>query len=128
MNAASRFIPSIESFKGIRVNPAKILLIPLVAFLLWKYCYLFLDLSIAMIIEMSLDNPFFPNPAYYSVGTLVMIFGSIWLVSYILIQNEISISTILNPRKWENYISTLIGFIGLIIFWIYASTMDLAIY
>ena len=126
MNAASRFIPSIESFKGIRVNPAKILLIPLVAFLLWKYCYLFLDLSIAMIIEMSLDNPFFPNPAYYSVGTLVMIFGSIWLVSYILIQNEISISTILNPRKWENYISTLIGFIGLIIFWIYASTMDLS--
>ena len=126
MNAASRFIPSIESFKGIRINPAKILLIPLVAFLLWKYCYLFLDLSIAMIIEMSLDNPFFPNPAYYSVGTLVMIFGSIWLVSYILIQNEISISTILNPRKWENYISTLIGFIGLIIFWIYASTMDLS--
>ena len=126
MNAASRFIPSIESFKGIRVNPAKILLIPLVAFLLWKYCYLFLDLSIAMIIEMSLDNPFFPNPAYYSVGTLVMIFGTIWLISYILIQNEISISTILNPRKWENYISTLIGFIGLIIFWIYASTMDLS--
>tara|TARA_B100000287_G_scaffold306852_1_gene289992 strand:+ start:1653 stop:3356 length:1704 start_codon:yes stop_codon:yes gene_type:complete len=79
-----------------------------------------------MIIEMSLDNPFFPNPAYYSVGTLVMIFGSIWLVSYILIQNEISISTILNPKKWENYISTLIGFVGLIIFWIYASTMDLS--
>ncbi len=126
MNAASRFIPSIESFKGIRINPAKILLIPIVAFLLWKYCYLFLDLSIAMIIEMSLDNPFFPNPAYYSVGTLVMIFGSIWLVSYILIQNEISISTILNPKKWENYISTLIGFVGLIIFWIYASTMDLS--
>ena len=77
-----------------------------------------------MIIEMSLDNPYFPNPAYYSTGTLVMIIGSIWLLSYSLIQNEFSISTILNPRKWENYISTLIGFIGLIVFWIFASVMD----
>ncbi len=109
-----------------KLNSLSIISYIILFYLLWGYSNLFLDLSISMIIEMSLDNPFFPNPSYVSAGSLVFIIGGISLVSFILILGEMNLKNLRNYRDWENYFSSLLGILALIFFWFYSSTGDLS--
>ena len=109
-----------------KLNSLSIISHIILFYLLWGYSNLFLDLSISMIIEMSLDNPFFPNPSYVSAGSLVFIIGGISLVSFILILGEMNLKNLRNYRDWENYFSSLLGILALIFFWFYSSTGDLS--
>ena len=89
-----------------------------VIYVLWQYLSFFMGLSFETAQQVSLNVPIggTDSPAYYPIGDQVMIIGSICLISFVLIQNEISPRTIRNAREYESYITTVFAFMGFLFF------------
>ena len=98
----------------------------LVTFLLWKYFDMFFGMSHEALVQISLNNPISPNPAYYPIRDVVRVIGLICLASYVMIHDEITLSTLRNPRSWEDYAATVLGITGLLAIWALAGFMDLS--
>jgi len=95
---------------------------------LWKYLMLFLGMSVDMSKQISLNIIIAGNPSrtYYPLGDQVLIVGGLCLFFFALVQNEISLQTLRNPRDYKSYIATLSGVAGLILFWAIAENMELS--
>jgi len=98
---------------------------------LWKYLMLFLGMSVDISKQISLNIIIAGNPSqtYYPLGDQVLIIGGLCLFFFALVQNEISLQTLRNPRDYKSYIATLSGVAGLVIFWAIAeNTFSLPIF
>ncbi len=95
---------------------------------LWKYLMLFLGMSVDMSKQISLNIIIAGNPSrtYYPLGDQVLIVGGLCLFFFALVQNEISLQTLRNPRDYKSYIATLSGVAGLVLFWAIAENMELS--
>ena len=95
---------------------------------LWKYLMLFLGMSVDMSKQISLNIIIAGNPSrtYYPLGDQVLIMGGLCLFFFTLVQNEISLQTLRNPRDYKSYIATLSGVAGLVLFWAIAENMELS--
>ncbi|MDC0212534.1 ABC transporter permease subunit [Euryarchaeota archaeon] len=95
---------------------------------LWKYLMLFLGMSVDMSKQISLNIIIAGNPSrtYYPLGDQVLIMGGLCLFFFALVQNEISLQTLRNPRDYKSYIATLSGVAGLVLFWAIAENMELS--
>jgi len=95
---------------------------------LWKYLMLFLGMSVDMSKQISLNIIIAGNPSrtYYPLGDQVLIMGGLCLFFFALVQNEISLQTLRNPRDYKSYIATLSGVAGLVLFWAIAENMGLS--